>query len=112
MENSILDTIKKLLGVDVGCTDFDTDIIVAINTALSVLTQLGVKSFSISGKEETWNDYIGEYEDIEMIKSYVHAKAKMLFDPPMSSIVKETYVENLKELESRISILVDPGRVE
>ena len=44
MEYSILNTIKKMLGLDANYTTFDTDIIVHINSALMTLTQLGVGS--------------------------------------------------------------------
>lgn len=110
--DSILNSIKKLLGIEESYTHFDSDIIMGINTALSILTQIGVgpiNGFSISDKISVWSDFVPDMSKLELLKSYVHLKVKLLFDPPASSTVIEVISKQIAELEWRISILVDPG---
>lgn len=113
MEESILNTIKKMLGPDDSYEAFDTEIIVHINTALSTLAQLGVgprKGFRITGTDETWGDFISDGSvDLEGIKTYIYMKVKMIFDPPASSFVMKAMEESCKELEWRLNVTVDPG---
>ena len=113
MDDSILNTIKKMLGPDSAYDVFDTDMIIHINTALSILTQLGVgpaKGFRITGPDETWTDFIGSDIDLESIKTYVYLKVKMLFDPPSSSFVMKSMEETCKEIEWRLNVAVDEGK--
>lgn len=110
MENSILNTIKSmLLGSGMDVTDFDTDLIVFINSTLSNMIQLGVsdKQFRITGPSETWDQLITNENILESVKEYIYIRAKMLFDPPTSSIVMEAYKEILKEDEWRITNELD-----
>ena len=113
MEQSILNTIKKMLGPDDSYDVFDTDIIIHINTALSILAQLGVgakKGFRITGAEETWDNFITDGSvDLESVKSYIYMKVKMVFDPPSSSFVMKAMEDSCKELEWRLNVAVDPG---
>lgn len=104
---SILLTIKKLLGITEEYTHFDTDAIVHINSAIMTLRQLGVgptEGFSITGKEETWADYLGDDAKlIEGVKTYIYLKTKLVFDPPQSSIVLESIKEMISEYEFRLN---------
>lgn len=112
MEESILTSIKKLVGIPEEYTNFDMDLIIHINSALSVLNDLGVgpsEGFSISDKTATWSDFIPNYKRIETIKSYVYLKVRMLFDPPTSSSVMEAMNRSINEFEWRINVAVDPG---
>lgn len=112
MNESILNNIKKLLGIAEDYTEFDTDIIILINSAISVLNQLGLGSddtFSITGSTETWSDLLGEHKDLEMVKNYIYLKVRVVFDPPSQSYVLSAYNEQIKELEWRINVAVDPG---
>lgn len=107
---SILTSIKKMLGIIEECTDFDVDIIIHINTALGILSQIGAgpsNGFSISDKTSVWTDFIGDQTNLEFVKTYVYLKVKMVFDPPASSSMEKTYKEMISELESRISVVVD-----
>jgi hypothetical protein len=100
--NSILDTIKKMLGIEEIA--FDTDIIVHINTALMSLNQIGVgptTCFSITGSTEEWDDFLASTE-LEMAKSYVYLKVKMLFDPSGSATVQEAMARSITEFEWRL----------
>ena len=87
---SILTSIKKLLGITEEYEQFDQDIIIHINSVLSVLTQLGVgptEGFSIKDEKSVWTDFIEDGLKLEAVKSYVYLKVKLLFDPPPSSLV-------------------------
>lgn len=107
---SILLSTKKILGIDRNITDFDEDIIIAINSTLSILNQLGVgiDGFSISDSSSTWTDFLGSNKHIEMVKNYVGLKVGMMFDPPQSSAIAETKKQLISELEWRLNVAVDP----
>ena len=108
--NSILTSIKKMLGIVEECEDFDTDIIIHINTALSSLTQIGVgpsDGFLIIDKSSEWSNFINDNKKLEMVKTYIFLKVKNVFDPPASSTVKEIYNQYISELEWRISVEVN-----
>lgn len=110
VEDSILMSIKKSLGLDPEFSDFDVDITIAVNTSLSSLQQFGIfgdKPFTITGEEQLWSQFVPE-GNLDMVKSYIIAKTKLLFDPPQSSFVLSSYKELLKELEWRIYIECDP----
>lgn len=112
VEQSILKTIKKLLGPDSDYNVFDQDILVFINSAIATLTQVGVgpsEGFRITGETETWDDFIGDDERIDFVKDYVFMKVKLMFDPPTSSSVLSAYQELCKELEWRLNVSTDPG---
>jgi len=105
--DSILQSIKKLLGLDENYDAFDDDVMMHINSVLMILTQLGVgpkNGFSITGEEETWEDYLGEdISKLSAVKTYVYLKVKTMFDPTSSSVVNEATKEMLKELEWRLN---------
>lgn len=112
MEESILTSIKKLLGIPEDYEQFDADVIMHINSALFVLTQLGVGpsgGFSISDKTSVWTDFVPDMTKIESIKSYVYLKVRLMFDPPTSSAVIEAMNRQISEFEWRINVTVDPG---
>lgn len=107
---SILTSIKKLLGIAEEYTHFDTDLTMHINSVLSILTQIGVgpsEGFSIKDKEDTWTDFIPESQKLEFVKSYVYMKVKLLFDPPISSAAIESTNRLTSELEWRIQVAAD-----
>ncbi len=109
--DSILTSIKKALGITEEYEHFDADIIMHINTILSVLTQLGVgkdSGFSIKDKSAVWTDFMPSDSRLEMVKSYVHLRVKQLFDPPLSNAVAEAMNRSIAELEWRINVTVDP----
>lgn len=106
---SILLSIKKLLGIDPEITQFDQDLIMDINTAFMVLTQIGVgpeEGFSISDTSATWSDFTS-MQQIEGVKSYVHHKVRLMFDPPTNSTVMESEKQIIAELEWRLNITCD-----
>lgn len=108
---SILTSIKKLLGIAEDYTHFDPDIIVHINSAFSVLTQLGVgptEGFSIEDDQSVWSDFVTDDSKIKFIKTFIHLKVKLYFDPPLSTAAIESTNNLIKELEWRIQVAVDP----
>lgn len=110
---SILTSIKKLLGITEDYEHFDTDIIMYINSALMTLTQLGVGSsagFSISDKTARWDDFIPSGMNLESIKTYVYIKVKLLFDPPLSSAVMECMKQMASECEWRINHEIETNK--
>ena len=110
---SILTSIKKMLGITEEYEHFDADLIIHINSVFMILTQLGVGSdngFSISGKNEVWSDFLAEEQQLELVKSYMHLKVKLLFDPPLGSAVIEVINRQISEFEWRLNAAVDPGK--
>jgi len=108
---SILTSIKKLLGIAEEYTHFDADLIMHINSVLSILTQIGVgpaEGFSIKDESSVWEDFVPENSKLELIKSYTYMKVKLLFDPPLISAVIESTNRIISELEWRIQVAADP----
>lgn len=109
---SILSTIKKMLGIDPDYTNFDVDIILHINAVLALLTQLGVgpaEGYAIVDSSDTWADFIGSDPRLSMVQSYIYLKVRLLFDPPTSSAAMEATNRLVSELEWRLNVAVDPG---
>lgn len=109
--DSILTTIKKLLGIDEICDHFDSEIITHINSVFSILNQLGVgppEGFVITSNVEKWSDFLSNKRTIEFVKSYTHLKVKLIFDPPQSSAAIESTNRLISELEWRIQVASDP----
>lgn len=111
MENSILLSIKKLLGLDQNYNAFDTDVMISINTVFNILYQLGVskKPFFITGETETWTDYLGDRADLEAVKSLVYLRVRLLFDPPATGVLHEAMERQVKELEWRLNFAAEGG---
>lgn len=111
--DKILSTVRKRAGLNDMLHDFDVDLIMEINTALNVCTQLGIgpaAGFRITGEDETWEDWLGaENADprYEMAKDYISKRARLKFDPPQVSYLVTALTEETKELEWRLSIQND-----
>lgn len=105
--DSILQSIKKLLGIHSDYTVFDDDIIIHINTNFVVLNQLNVgptEGFFITDGDATWDEYIGDKQYQHMVKTFIYLKVKLIFDPPSSSFVIESMNKTLSELEFRLYV--------
>ncbi len=110
--DSILTSIKKLLGLSEEYEQFDADIIMHINTVFMNLTQLGVgpaSGFYIEDVDATWSDFVNtdKYIQLNAVKTYVYLKVKLLFDPPLSSAVIESINRTIAELEWRLNVAVE-----
>ena len=111
--DSILTSIKKLLGMAEDYTHFDADIIMNINTEFMSLKQLGIgpaEGFMIEDDSATWDEYINVEENpdkltlLSAVKSYIHLKVKLAFDPPINASVIESINKRISELEWRLNV--------
>jgi hypothetical protein len=108
MEPSILNSVKKIVGVGVGDTSFDQDIITFINSAFSTLHQIGIgplAGFFIEDADDEWADFIDQDDpNASLVRTYVCMRARMGFDPPTTSYLIGALNEQIKEFEYRLSI--------
>lgn len=107
MGESILTSIKKMLGISEEYEAFDLDIMICINSALSSLNQLGVgpaDGFIVRNKSDSWIDLIGDSKKFESVKNYVYLKTRMTFDPPTNSSIASSFENQIKELEFRLTV--------
>ena len=110
MDESILVSIKKLLGITEDYDYFDQDIIMHINAAFMVLTQLGIgpsEGFIITDDTDTWSDFIDDLTNLGSIQSYVYMKVKLMFDPPQNSFTVDSMQKLVNELEWRLNVAAD-----
>lgn len=114
IEESILISTKKVLGIQEGQEAFDVDVIMHINTAFSTLNQLGIgpdPGFMIEGDSETWDEFVTDIR-FNMIRTYVFLKVSMLFDPPVLGYLVDAKTNQIQELEWRMSVLRDQAQEE
>lgn len=113
MDDSILYSIKKLLGLDKNYEVFDEDVIMNINRVFSTLKQIGVKSevpLLITSMTDKWGDLFGDDQElISLIKMYTYMKVRIVFDPPSNSFVLTSLNEQIAETEWRIHIQAEGG---
>lgn len=108
MEDSILISTKKVLGISEEYTVFDLDIITHINAAFSVLTQLGLgpeAGFMIEDNSATWSEFTPNITALNLIRTYVFLKTKLLFDPPTTSFLIEATNRQIEQYEWRLNVL-------
>ncbi len=106
MEESILTSTKKILGISDSYTAFDLDIITHINMAFSNLNQLGIgpiEGFAIDDNGAIWADFNLPLNQLSMVRTYVYLKTRMVFDPPSTSFVIDAMQKQIGELEWRLS---------
>lgn len=107
---SILNSIKKMLGIDESNTNFDTDVMIHINSVFADLKQLGVgptDGFRITGTYETWSEFTGGTIDIESVKSYMYLRVRLLFDPPTNSFLVDSMTKQADKLEWRLNVAAE-----
>jgi hypothetical protein len=107
MEESILTSTKKILGLDQGYTIFDLDIITHINAAFSILNQLGVgpeEGFFIEDETAVWDDFPVPLNQESLVKTYIFLKVRILFDPPQTSFLIQAATDQIKEYEWRLNV--------
>lgn len=107
--DSILNDIKHKIGPSAEYEYFDTDIIDAINTTFGILSQIGVGpvGFSISDDSAVWADFNDDPVVINLVRTYLYNKVRLIFDPPINSFVLENMNKQNEELEWRLSVQVD-----
>lgn len=109
---SILDSVKKMLGIALEYTHFDADIIMHINSVFMILEQLGVGpkgGFSIEDNTSVWDDYLEDPTKLLMVKSYIALRVRLLFDPPTSSAHMDCIKQQIAEFEWRMNTAVEHG---
>jgi hypothetical protein len=107
MEDSILEVIKKLVGIHADDTVFDVDVITHINSAFATLTQLGigpVGGFMIEDDSPVWGDFLEEDLQLNPVKTYIALRVRQVFDPPSTSYLISAFNEQIKELEWRLNV--------
>lgn len=108
MEDSILISTKKILGIAAEYTAFDPDIITHINSTFSIVNQLGVISdpgFTIEDESEAWSDLKLPQNQLNLLRTYVFLKVRVLFDPPSTSFLLDAMNKQIEEYEYRLSYL-------
>lgn len=109
-EESILTSIKKLLGLSEDYTEFDVDIVMHINSAFATLHQLGIgpiNSLYIEDKTKNWDDFIQGEPNINSVKTYVYFKVRLIFDPPATSFAITSMENMARELEFRLNVVME-----
>lgn len=107
---SILISIKKMLGIMENDEAFDADIVMHINSVFSILNQLGIgpiNGFMIEDKEALWSDFISDETLFTLVKSYMLLKVRLLFDPPLSSAVIACFEKQITEYEWRLNVVAE-----
>ena len=110
MTDSIFGSVKKVVGLLGDDGSFDEDILLHINSVVSTLRQLGLSipaDFYVRDDVQTWRDLLGEFRDLDLVKSYMAMKVRLMFDPPSSSFGLASMTEMVKEFEWRINVLTD-----
>lgn len=105
-DETILTSIKKLLGIYNENTDFDADILIHINSVIVILNQLGIgpnAGFEID-ENTTWSEYLNDNSKLNSVKTYIYLKVKMVFDPPTSASIREANIQMMDELEWRLNL--------
>ena len=103
---SILTSIKKMLGIPEEYDAFDVDIIMHINTVFMALRQMGVgptEGFYIEDKSATWAEFIEDPIECNAVKTYMYAKVRLIFDPPQNSAHIECLKQTVSEFEWRLN---------
>lgn len=106
----ILTDIKQLLGIGPDDKSFDLEITMHINSVITILTQLGVgpeEGFVIESATP-WTEFIGTRKDLEIVRSFIYLKVRLLFDPPQNSFLVTSIVDQAKEYAWRIEVQVPP----
>lgn len=107
LDESILQSIKDMLGIIKDDAAFDAELCSHINAVFTTLNQLDVGSddgFMITGYNETWNQYVPDIRLATMVREFIYLKVRMIFDPPASSVVADAYNQRIAELEWRMNI--------
>ncbi len=111
MEEKILDSIKRLLGIEADDPSFDEELIMHINSVFFVLNQLGVgptDCFSIDSSDDAWLDFTSTQLDLEAVRTYTYLKVRLLFDPPQNSFLINSIEKLITEFEWRLQVQAEP----
>lgn len=107
MPTSILADTKKVLGVQDSDKSFDPDILMHVNSTLVIVKQLGLgpdPMIYLEDDSKTWDDLALTPEQLNLCKTYMFLRVKMLFDPPTMGFLITATQEQLTEYEHRLSM--------
>ena len=110
INDSVLNSIKKLIGPDYDYGPFDRDIIMHINSAFMILNQIGLgptTPFKITGSDEVWTDFMADVANYLSVVDYIYLRCRLIFDPPTSSFVLSSLKEQQQELEWRLNVMAE-----
>lgn len=114
MEDSILKSVKKTLGVAADDTAFDVDIIICINSAIATLTQIGVgppEGYAIEDESDEWDDFLDGDLTLSSVKTYIYMKTRLMFDPPQNGFAVTSLEKMITESEWRLNVAADVSEV-
>lgn len=115
LQGSILNDIKKMLGMDPDYTQFDTDVTIFINSVFSTLHQLGVgpqdKPYTISSDSNKWFEFLSEDTNLLSVQTYIYLKVRVLLDPPTLSFVLDAIKAQISEYEWRLTVAAETNRL-
>ncbi len=116
LKNSILKSVKKMLGIYPDITEFDDELTLHINSAIASLIQIGIgqsdSGYTISSATDTWTEFLGDDKRLESVKSYIYMKVRLMFDPPIQSSVIDAFERQIKEFEYRNFVVKDNDRID
>ena len=107
MSDSILESTKKVLGIDAEYDAFDLDITMHINSAFATLNQLGLgpdEGFMIEDNTAVWGDFLNDDMHLNSVKTLIYLKVRILFDPPTTSFALESFKKQIEEFEWRLNV--------
>lgn len=111
--DSILTSIKKMLGITEDYDYFDADIIMHINSVFMTLNQLGVgpeNGFSIEDDTSVWTDFIPDVNQLQAVKSYMYLQVKILFDSAsLGAATLAAYERQIQQFEYRLNLAAESG---
>ena len=113
--DSILESVKKALGITYDYNYFDSQLIMHINSVFLILQQLGVgprNGYQITSEADVWSDFLGSSESgrpLNLVQSYMYLRVRLLFDPPTNSFLVESMKQQIQEFEWRLNVAVDPA---
>lgn len=114
MNESILQSIKGMMGLQSNYTAFDNELVGHINSAIMVAHQLGIgkDDFQINGPDETFADWLGERpEQFVAVRHYIYLRTKMSFDPPANSFIVSSMEKQIDELTWRLNVQAEAGEI-
>ncbi len=111
MKDSILHDCKKMLGIEDDYKAFDSELFLHINSIFVILNQLGVgppSGFLVEDEDAKWEHFLGDSRrDLNLVKSYVFIRLRLMFDPPANSFLVNSLTEQAKEFEWRLNVQVE-----
>lgn len=106
--DSILLSVKKILGIEPDYLVFDQDIITHINSVFGTLNELGIgpiDGFMIEDETALWSEYLVGQLTLNGVKTYMYLRVRLLFDPPSTSYLLTSLNDQAKELEWRLNVV-------